>query len=63
MEHSNALLQPGGQSSCEKADRPAPPPKRGPDFNRAWDSHGHPLQLEEDMAVAGECSSGIGEGS
>ena len=52
MEQSNASLQRGGQSSCEKADGPATPPERGPNLSRASHSRGHPLQLEKELAFA-----------
>lgn len=63
MEKSNASLQRGRQGLCKKADEPASPAEPGPDLGTTWHLRGHPLQMEEDLAVAGRCGAGIREGS
>jgi len=56
MEQSNASLQRGRQGKRQEEDESANAAERVPDLGRAGYSRGHPLQLEEDVAVAGSAA-------
>jgi len=57
---TNAPIQRG---RCEETDAPAPKAERGPDFRGAGHPCDDPIQMEEDLAVAGRGGADIREGT
>jgi hypothetical protein len=63
MQQFNLPPQRYCQVRCEEADESLASSERGPDLGRGVHLCGHPLQLEEDLAVVRRSGASIREGS